>query len=147
MYSTYINGIALGESYGDIETAFDVHSNVPYYLLYAIYSTGDSFHYEEGHVEFIDLYTQREVAEENMKRIEAHAELYKLCNSRNYGEKLTREQREQCKKFNAYSVVLLFETQDGATIEHKIHVPWNGYFERLSHVTIEGVHLLRGHNK
>ena len=44
VYSTYINGIALGESYGDIETAFDVHSNVPYYLLYAIYSTGDSFH-------------------------------------------------------------------------------------------------------
>jgi len=62
------------ESYGDLEVGFEPDFDKTYFLLYGIYSTGDSFHHEEGRIEFVDLYEDGEVAWENYRRLEASNE-------------------------------------------------------------------------
>jgi len=65
-----IEGFNLVEGYGDLEVGFEPDFDKTYFLLYGIYSTGDSFHHEEGRIEFVDLYEDREVAWENYRRLE-----------------------------------------------------------------------------
>jgi hypothetical protein len=58
-----IQGISLEDTYGDLTVSYDIEYDVPYFLVYYIYSTGDSFHNDEGLIEFIDLYKTRYEAE------------------------------------------------------------------------------------
>lgn len=97
----------------DVEVGFDILHGMDYYLLYGIYSTGDSFGHDEGRIEFVDLYEDREVAEENAKRLRAHND----------------------EKKDSFSTKLLHENGK----EYDCHVPWKGYFERLSYLEVKSV--------
>ena len=56
--------------YFDLETAFEVVKGREYYLVAAIYSTGDSFGHDEGSgVEYLDLYENREDAQKAVDEI------------------------------------------------------------------------------
>jgi hypothetical protein len=81
--------------------------NRPYYLVYAIYDTGDSFGRDEGRIEYIGLYSDLEVAHENERRCRECVE--------------------------GYSVTLV--TDSGK--EYKVSTPWVGYFEHLQYVDTE----------
>lgn len=97
----------------DVEVGFDILHGMDYYLLYGIYSTGDSFGRDEGRIEFVDLYEDREVAEENAKRLRAHNE----------------------EKEYTYSTKLLHESGK----EYDYHTPWKGFFEYLSYLEVKSV--------
>lgn len=102
--------------YGDVMVPYVPERGVDYYLLYVVYSTGDSFGHDSGSsVEYIGLYTADElhVAKENERRIEAH-------NSGDHELKLH---------------LLMPNT----SVDFNIYVPWQGYFECLDYVSIETV--------
>ncbi len=83
----------------------------PYYLLYAVYSTGDSFHREEGLHEYLDLYENREDAEKAKKEIFDQRKSSSITYTSSCGKELT---------FGS---------------------PWYGYFDFLDSTEIEEVRL------
>lgn len=108
-------------SYCDIETPFKVDPYKDYYLLYVIYSTGDSFHQESGLIEFINLFEDVNIAYENKRRIDEHYKKNKRTNSE-----------------DTYSVKLLSSIGN----EYKINIPWMGYFESLDECEVKLVNLV-----
>lgn len=150
-YSTYVDCLTLSVDkhlwrprFEQIEVCFDIKEEVPYYLLYVTYSTGDSFHLEYGHVEFVGLYKSEKVAKENAHRIQEHNEKYNLCDQGQWRRTpLTAEQKRMCKKFNKSrgALTLLFEIEGEQIKEHEIYAPWQGYFERLTSVNVQVVYL------
>ena len=94
----------------------------PIYLLYAIYSTGDSFGHDEGQFEAVMLHHNQEVAERNKALIEEHYKKYK----------------PEAGCMEAYSLKLY--TDSGK--EFTLSVPWTGFFESLTMVEVEGVEIL-----
>ena len=99
--------------YRDLVASFVPKKNTPYYLLYAVYDTGDSFGTDNGQIVFFDLYDNREVAETNSKIL----------------EDLTGEHDAS---------VIIFENDFKP---YKTSVPWLGYFESLQGVYVETVYL------
>lgn len=123
-----IKGIELvGKSgYGDVMLGYKPEMGGTYYLLYVIYSTADSFHCDEGCINFVDLYRTMEEAKENAKLLEKHYRLYEEGHF------------DRNKDWNArYSVQL---KNHGGT-EFTYHCPFVGYFERLSSIEVESVSL------
>lgn len=93
----------------DLTTKFTVDINTTYYLVYVIYSTGDSFHnHDRSECEFIELYKTKKEANACRKAIRDadHAEnpLPHIIYAN--GEKRT------------------------------MYVPWSGYFENLDECEI-----------
>ena len=128
-YDHYIKGIKLVDhnEYGDIDLGYKPEEGKLYYLLYVTYSTGDSFHREDGRISFVDLYRTREEAEENVKLMREH---YEKARDRRF-ERIKKE------KFNPYSVEL--KNHEGNVFS--FHCPYVGYFERLSSIEVESVYL------
>src|SRR5210317_84780 len=61
--------------YFDLVVPYEPEFDKEYYLLYAVYSTGDSFGHDDGSgIEYIGLYTENEldVARENLDRVKKH---------------------------------------------------------------------------
>lgn len=117
--SHHITGFrVLKNGYSDLEVDFKLTPGKPYYLLYAIYSTGDSFHHEEGKIEYIGLYKSLKDAEVNQKLIEKHYKETNESNPRNFD--------------SMFSVELI----SPSGVKYKQHVPWNGYFESLTSVEV-----------
>lgn len=114
----------------DLCVPFEVDPDRSYYLLYAIYDTGDSFGRDEGRIELIDLYQDREVAMANAARIDAHARKY---DSTRWGS--AREEMDE-----PYTVKLMNDAGE----ECQVHTPWNGYFERLSYTEVLCVRVNEG---
>lgn len=114
--------VTKGKEYFDLEVPFKIKPNTPYYLLYCIYGTGDSFSRNEGQIEFVGLYESKKLAEKNAKAIEAQNKEYKT----NYSMK------------DGYSVTLTANSGE----KFKFHAPWNGYFECLNDIEVEPVYLL-----
>jgi len=140
-----VDGIRLYESdhrrYGwmemDLDVPFEVTSGTKYYLMYVVYSTGDSFgHDEDSCIEFCGLYADKRIAEENENRIRSH---YNWANYSSWriGEKPKRPKFVP-KKDGAFNVFL--RTDDGKG-EYEFSVPWAGYFESLSYIEIKEVQL------
>lgn len=103
--------------YYDLTVPYYPEDNTTYYVLYAVYTTGDSFGQDPGRgVEFIGFYTkdQLDVAEENMREIEV----------------------DDGKRNENWNVTL--KTPDGQKT-FKQHCGWKGYFESLDYVDIAGV--------
>lgn len=105
-----VQGFHPSTDYYDLDIAFTPKPNIPYYLLYALFSMSDSFSTDEGQIEFITLTESREVAEVN-KKILQH----------NSNDKQ----------------VLLF---DDDFKMFKTRVPWDGYFEKLTCIIIKEVY-------
>lgn len=98
------------KAYFDLTVNFDIVEGETYYLLYGIYSTGDSFNNHEGCIQFVDLYQTEEFAEANKEILEKH----------------------NAAKDGSYTAKLLLENGK----EYPFHVPWKGYFEVLNEVFI-----------
>lgn len=109
-----IKGFEISEKYFDLTIDFTPEYGIVYFLLYGVYSSGDSFGHDAGYgIEFLGLYEKHKTADLNLKRVEA----------------LTVGTRP------APRVTLL--TDFG--IDYEIYVPWFGYFERLDYLRIEQV--------
>lgn len=100
--------------YGDVVVPYEPERGVDYYLLYVVYSTGDSFGSDSGSsIEYIGLYTNDElnIAKENERRIETH----------------------DTGKHDTDTMLRLLMPN---TTDFDIYVPWQGYFESLDYVDI-----------
>jgi hypothetical protein len=98
-----------------VDVNFEPEKGKIYHLLYAVYSTGDSFgHDDSACFEAIGVYQDRKIAEENEKRL--------------------REGKPTVTEKWGTRVVLLMEGMDKG---HEYHPPWNGYFESLNRLEVE----------
>ena len=104
-----IRGFKVVKGYYDLAVGFEPSYDKTYFLLYATYSTGDSFSHHEGEIEFVDLYEDENVAYENLRRL---------------------QQLEA-----GYSAKLLHENGE----EYIFNVPWVGYFESLSDLEVTAI--------
>ena len=103
----------------ELQTLYEPQHGVDYYLLYAVYSTGDSFgHDDGGGIEFIGFYTDSEkwIGEENQRRIDT--------NSYDSG---------------SYNITLLSPRAK----EFKLYPPWTGYFEHLDYTDLQIVRRIK----
>ncbi len=101
-----------------VSVNFDIDPREHYYLLYAVYSTGNSFGNAIGyHFEAIDLYKCPKKAREALKII---------------------EDNEDCVISNQKKTLELL-TEDGKV--HEYTIPWQGYFEGLDYVKVEMVYV------
>jgi len=108
-----------GDIYSDLQVLYEPMPGEEYYLLYVVYSTGDSFgHDSGGNIEYIGFYTEAElhIARENKRRIE----------------------EDEYSRGGSFSVDLL--SQQGQ--EYQLSTPWKGYFESLDSVDIQTVRRL-----
>ena len=102
--------------YYDLKVPFEIDKNKTYYLVYVIYSSGDSFHHEESRIDFIELYEDVKMAKEVAKIIED-----------DYRNWESTEKDWSVEIFNSNGE------------KYKIHCPWKGYFERLSYAEVEAI--------
>ena len=109
----------------DLETTFPVVREQYYYLVYGIYSTGDSFSHHEGIITYVDLYFYECLAIRCRTLLEWHYEKAKDDHS------IGAEDR--------FSV----EIPTGTGGWRKFGVPWIGYFERLTALEILEVQITR----
>ena len=118
--------IAKKSEYRDLVASFVPKKNVPYYLLYAVYDTGDSFGRDRGKIEFFDLYNNLEAAETSSKILEG----------------FTSKHKDNSAAFD-YSVTIF----DNKFKPYKTTVPWLGYFESIQGVYVETVYLEKKHGR
>jgi hypothetical protein len=91
-----------------------------YHLLYAVYSTGDSFGHDNGRCfEAIGVYKSRNVAEENEKRL---------------------REGKPSKKAPIYGTHVMLK-MEGTTKLHPYNRPWDGYFESLDYLEVRSLVL------
>ena len=123
---------------------FDIVDN-KIYLVYGVYSTGDSFGHETGVYEFLELFPTYEEANEYKEKVEIYNELIKFL-SDSYGH-TPKNKANKIKNF-------LYRLGDNVT-ENKswgskysfvwkgniIHFPWGGYFESLDYVGVEDFNI------
>lgn len=102
------------DKYFDLVVPFEPQFEETYHLLYAVYSTGDSFGHDEGRgIEHIGFYKedQLHIANENRAKIERH-------------------KRDDNDEFS----IKLREPNGSKMFEQ--HTPWSGYFERLDYCDV-----------
>ena len=131
--------IATVGGYYDISVPFDIEQGKEYFLVYGIYSTGDSFHHEEGSITYVDLFQTHEKAMECVHRLEEHHRVH--VGLETYYPNKKREKPP--KGYVDYTCVLM----DDSEKEYKFHVPWHGYFERLSSLEVIPVSLTSYYKK
>lgn len=57
--------------YGDLLTSLkEIKLGKPYFLVYVLYDTGDSFGRDDGQIEYINLFESEDLAEELVRKIE-----------------------------------------------------------------------------
>lgn len=106
----YIDGFEVESKFYDLSVNFEPDYDSTYFLLYAVYSTGDSFgHDHAASIEYLGLFENYETAELNMKRVEAMTD---------FG-----------------SCTLLTDLG----MDYDVYIPWFGYFESLNYIRIERI--------
>lgn len=111
------------KGYRDLTVAFKVEKDRPYYLVYVLYDTGDSFGRDENRIEFVDLYQSKENAEALKKLIEEnHAE----CHD---NDEYSFEKRHSLKYKNEEGNEVTFSKS------------WEGYFENFNGCHVQEVYL------
>lgn len=124
-----IHGIFQHER-GDIVTDINLQVGDMAYLVYVVWSSGDSFGQDRGkYLTAIHLFDTSEKAKACADAIEAHERLYKK--TRYGGNKYP-------KGFNPHSVN--FIGNDGTDMTES--AGWNGYFEHIDYVQVDRVTLL-----
>jgi len=122
----HITGFRIAKKfeYRDLVASFVPKKNRPYYLLYGIYDTGDSFGRDCGQIEFFDLYDNLEAADASCKILEGFTGNHKDND-------------------DDHSVTIF----DNEFKPYKTTVPWLGYFECLQGVYVETVYLEKKHGR
>lgn len=116
------------DGYADIASPFELELNTEYFLVYLIYSRGnssrgDSFsHHSGSNIEFIEVFKDRSKAEALEAMIEK--------NHSNYNSK---------KDFGEGSHQITYKDECGN--DKLLYCPWNGYFENLDSVQVLSVTL------
>jgi len=124
------------EGVGDLYVNFPIEINKTYWLVYAVYNTGDSFGRDEnGALEEIEIYKDETMALDCAREIRKHADMYSVYERTYYRPKMKRP-----KDFDSYILVVI--GNDGKELE--VHAPWNGYFESLSYVEVRPVTIING---
>lgn len=104
--------LAAESAYSTVTYPGEVKVGEKIYLLYAVYSTGDSFgHDEDACIELISVHKNLDVARFNYETIKNNTD-------------------------KRYDVQLELSQDNGQT--WKMSPPWNGYFESLSYLKIAG---------
>jgi len=109
------------------------------YLVYGIYSTGDSFGHSNGEAEILDVFETKEEAEEFAKKVNSFNDLE---TSEPYGLK-PREKEERIKQIKNILGDSVQESKSGwkkYDFIHRgevLHFPWGGYFEILNDIEIK----------
>ncbi len=100
----------------EVMTHYPVKKGEEYYLLYAVMTESDSFSIShDRRIEFIDVYSNKDLAEENMEIL-------------------------RCAYSNP-DVILKRELADGTTDEYKYHVSWIGWGTGLSYLEVMPMYL------
>ena len=94
-----------------------------YFLVYATYSTGDTFHSEGGCFQPIAIYSDYQSAEKTKSRL----------------EDWTKEKKDE----SEYNTIIQLEDGSGGFKDFQFHVPWIGYFEHLEEIEIKKLLLHR----
>lgn len=98
-----------------VDVGFEPKKGQLYHLLFAVYSTGDSFGHDHGRCfEAIGVYKSRAVAEENEKRLREG----KPSKPAKYGGTMVMLKMERTAKQQPYNR------------------PWDGYFESLDYLEV-----------
>lgn len=106
--------------YYDLEVPFEVVEDRPYYLVIATYSTGSTFGREDGKVDFVWLFEDREPAKKVARELE-------LAEQPGYDDSKSR-----------WSV----ELDVGLERPLVYSVPWWGYFEQLTDVEVRSLEVV-----
>lgn len=104
--------------YYDLVLPYEPEFNKEYYLLYAVYSTGDSFGHDEGAgIEYIGLYKESEIS-------------------------IARENKRKIEEFDGNDYHIMMKDPNGK--EFQQGTPWQGYFEHLNYVDIKSITRMEG---
>ena len=72
-----VGGLRLTEDYPDVSACFPIKAGDIVYLLYVVYSTGDSFgHSEDGSISFVDVFKTHAKAVTAANTIREHSNWY-----------------------------------------------------------------------
>lgn len=107
------------DGFYDLEVLYEPQYDVDYYLLYVVYSSGDSFgSYAGAGIEYIGLYTdlERHIALENKQVIQDSA------------------------RGDEEGSLILRNPQNQA---FKISPPWTGYFESIDAIVIQPIRRVK----
>jgi hypothetical protein len=97
------------------------------------YDTGNSFGTETGLIGFLELeWGSKEIAKENLKRIEEHYKWYSSKNS--WRNQKVEDVSDRDWFVKEYDFCLVLKTDEGN--DWQISAPWCGYFESLNYATI-----------
>lgn len=108
--------IASKSSYNTVTYPGEIKPGDKIYLLYAVYSTGDSFGHDDCHcIEFISVHKDIDIARWNYNKL-------------------------QVADKDDYSSQVLLSQDNGQT--WKMTPPWCGYFESLDYVRVAGFTVL-----
>ena len=106
------------------------------FIIEITYSTGDSFHNEEGCIETIDFnWHDEKIVDENVNRIKEHYEWYQQENERyrRNDEKVEKPKWLLPEIESDYGIN--FKLDSG--MEQRFSCCWIGYFESLSSVEVK----------
>jgi hypothetical protein len=133
-----VNGLSVSTEYPDVTACFPVEAGDTVFLVFAVYSTGDSFsHHEDGQIVFVDVFETFDVAEQAAKALRAHNDWYKKLHER-WTPMTTQERKELAKQYKSEYTAQIFR-EDGSAMD--VHVGWNGYFERLSYIEVKQLNV------
>jgi hypothetical protein len=102
---------------------FKIQPERAYYLVYVLYSTGDSFHNEDGCINFIDMFENEHFANKVRRAIQD--------DYNKYGKETD----------NSDKWTITLPNPDGT--KYSIHCSWKGYFESLESAHLEIVSEVR----
>lgn len=135
---------------------FSAQNQNKVYIVYAVYSTADSFSRHDGSgIEFVQAFISEEKAVRCMNQIKANNNLYNELSAsyRNDPKKIEEYKQEvvglninkkgKIKTEDLYSVNFQDEKDEIRTIS----APWNGYFESLDYVEVATLPLNFEHKR
>ena len=134
-------------SYGSnvLITPIDVVHDKNYYVVFVVYSTGDSFSTTEGLIDYVEIYNTREEASECRDTIRRHYDFYKehYCfsndtKSMHYDYLGKRQRKFAAAVFGQQHSVKI---KNGIGIAYEYHCPWMGYFESIENVVVARMQL------
>lgn len=134
-----IGDAIIDEKYADVVACFPVEAGDVAYLVYATFSTGDSFgHDSNKYCEFVDLYATEKKAHAAANLIEQH-NAWVVSQQYNYLSRVAKKKEGRAEFMDTLHVRLTRE--DGT--KYDFHVPWGGHFESLNGVNVQRVCIKR----
>lgn len=130
--------VASDEDYSELDSEYYLYPNTDYYLVYGIYSTGDSFSHHEGSIAYVQLYLTKEYAERCAKALEDHNNFWGYRWDEN--KDLQKERKLALKKDKYAEQHVNIQLESGKYLKYSI--PWYGYFEDLTSINVQKVRLI-----